>query len=237
MVAHGKRYRNAAEGLNRDDVKTVKDAVALAKKNATAKFDETIELVANLGIDPKKADQMVRGTVSLPHGTGKTVRVAVFAEGDLATQAKEAGADIVGSEDLAKDIQGGMMDFDIAIATPDMMRVVGRLGKVLGPRGLMPNPKTGTVTADVAKAVEEFKAGKIEYRADKAGTVAVPVGKASFSEADLFDNVKLILNTLQRVRPTAAKGTYFKSVFLSSTMGPSVKIDTNDMRDLSRAAA
>lgn len=237
MVAHGKRYRNAAEGLNRDDMKTIKEAVALAKKNATAKFDETIELVANLGIDPKKADQMVRGTVSLPHGTGKTVRVAVFAEGDLATQAKDAGADIVGSDDLAKDILGGTMDFDIAIATPDMMRVVGRLGKVLGPRGLMPNPKTGTVTADVAKAVEEFKAGKIEYRADKAGTVAVPVGKASFSEADLLDNVKLLLSTLQRVKPSAAKGTYFKSVFLSSTMGPSVKIDTNEMRDLSRAAA
>ena len=233
MVAHGKRYRNAAEGLNRDDMKTIKEAVALAKKNATAKFDETIELVANLGIDPKKADQMVRGTVSLPHGTGKTVRVAVFAEGDLATQAKDAGADIVGSDDLAKDILGGTMDFDIAIATPDMMRVVGRLGKVLGPRGLMPNPKTGTV----AKAVEEFKAGKIEYRADKAGTVAVPVGKASFSEADLLDNVKLLLSTLQRVKPSAAKGTYFKSVFLSSTMGPSVKIDTNEMRDLSRAAA
>ena len=237
MVAHGKRYRNAAEGLNRDDMKTIKEAVALAKKNATAKFDETIELVANLGIDPKKADQMVRGTVSLPHGTGKTVRVAVFAEGDLATQAKDAGADIVGSDDLAKDILGGTMDFDIAIATPDMMRVVGRLGKVLGPRGLMPNPKTGTVTADVAKAVEEFKAGKIEYRADKAGTVAVPVGKASFSEADLLDNVKLLLSTLQRVKPSAAKGTYFKSVFLSSTTGPSVKIDTNEMRDLSRAAA
>ena len=237
MVAHGKRYRNAAEGLNRDDMKTIKEAVALAKKNATAKFDETIELVANLGIDPKKADQMVRGTVSLPHGTGKTVRVAVFAEGDLATQAKDAGADIVGSDDLAKDILGGTMDFDIAIATPDMMRVVGRLGKVLGPRGLMPNPKTGTVTADVATAIEEFKAGKIEYRADKAGTVAVPVGKASFSEADLLDNVKLLLSTLQRVKPSAAKGTYFKSVFLSSTMGPSVKIDTNEMRDLSRAAA
>ncbi len=236
MAAHGKRYRNAAEGLDRNEVKSIDEAVAIIKKGATAKFDETIELVANLGIDPKKADQMVRGTISLPHGTGKTVRVAVFAEGDLATQATEAGADIVGSEDLAKDIQGGMMDFDIAIASPDMMRVVGRLGKVLGPRGLMPNPKTGTVTADIAKAVEEFKAGKIEYRADKAGTVAVPVGKASFIEGNLVDNVKALLSMLNRVRPTAAKGTYFKSVFLSSTMGPSVKIDSNELRDLSRAA-
>lgn len=236
MVTHGKRYKKASEGLDRNDLKTIQEAVALVKKNATAKFNETIELVANLGIDTKKADQQVRGTVSLPHGTGKTVRVAVFAEGDLATQATEAGADVVGSEDLAKEIQGGFMDFDIAIATPDMMRVVGRLGKVLGPRGLMPNPKTGTVTNDVAKAVQEFKAGRIEYRADKAGTVAVPVGKASFSEADLLENVRMILSTLHRVKPSAAKGTYFKSVFLSSTMGPGVKIDSNDLRDLSRAA-
>jgi large subunit ribosomal protein L1 len=208
----------------------------MVKKASNAKFDETIELHANLGIDPKKADQQVRGTVSLPHGTGKTVRVVVFAEGDLAKEAEEAGADLVGSEDLAKKIQDGFLDFDVAIAAPDMMKFVGRLGKVLGPRGLMPNPKTGTVTTDIKQAVTDFKAGRIEYRADKAGGVHVPVGKASFSEDHLKDNLRTILNTLLRAKPTSAKGTYMKSVFISSTMGPGIKIDTSTISSFARAA-
>ncbi|MBI1388737.1 MAG: 50S ribosomal protein L1 [bacterium] len=236
MASHGKRYRNLTENFVRQETHPIQEAIEMVKKRANAKFDETIEFVANLGIDVKKADQQVRGTVSLPHGTGRTVRVLVFAEGDQATQAKEAGADFVGSDDLAKEIQGGFTDFDVAIATPDMMRVVGRLGKVLGPRGLMPNPKTGTVTNEIEKAVQEFKAGRIEYRADKAGSVHVPVGKASFSPDKLLDNIRTIITQLQRVKPSAAKGTYFKSVFISSTMGPSVKLDPNDLRELSRAA-
>lgn len=226
MVTAGKRYRAASEKVDRNREYTVEEAIAIIKEGAKAKFDETIELTANLGIDTKKADQQVRGTISLPNGTGKTVRVAVFAEGDLATQAKEAGADLVGSDDLAKDIQGGMLDFDICIAAPDMMKHVGKLGKVLGPRGMMPNPKTGTVTADIGKAVSEFKAGKIEYRADKAGGVHCPVGKASFSEDKLIENVRTLISTIQKAKPAASKGTYIKSLFLSSTMGPGIRLDS-----------
>ncbi|MBD3267456.1 50S ribosomal protein L1, partial [bacterium] len=213
MPKHGKRYNNIAEQFDRAIPYTVRDAVNMIKKAATAKFDETIEITANLGIDPKKADQQVRGTVSLPHGTGKKVRVVVFAEGDLAQEAEEAGADVVGSEDLAKRIQDGFLDFEVAIAAPDMMKHVGRLGKVLGPRGLMPNPKTGTVTKDIGQAVKDFKAGRIEYRADKVGGVHVPVGKASFSEDQLLDNIRTIVSTLYRAKPTSAKGTYMKSVY------------------------
>ncbi|MEW6234110.1 MAG: 50S ribosomal protein L1 [Candidatus Omnitrophota bacterium] len=235
-MAKGKRYVKALENVERGKLYTLAEAVELVKKNATAKFDETVELIANLGIDPKKADQQVRGTVSLPHGTGKSVRVVVFAEGDQAAEAMKAGADRVGSEDLAKAIMEGFTDFDVAIAAPDMMRHVGKLGKILGPRGLMPNPKTGTVTNDIAKAVNEFKAGKIEYRADKAGGIHVPVGKASFTPSNLIDNIRTVIQALLRAKPTAAKGTYMKSVYLASTMGPGVRIDASDLREISRAA-
>lgn len=229
-----KRYRKIAENIQRTQTYALMDAVEMVKRNGQAKFDETVELIANLGIDVKKADQQVRGTVSLPHGTGKTARVIVFAEGDLAKVAEEAGADRVGSEDLAAEIQKGWLEFDVAIATPDMMRHVGKLGRVLGPRGLMPNPKTGTVTQDIAKAVSEFKAGKIEYRADKEGGIHVPVGKASFDVNNLSDNIRTVLDALQKAKPTAAKGTYFKSLFLCSTMSPSVRLDASQVRDMIR---
>ncbi|MDX9753810.1 MAG: 50S ribosomal protein L1 [bacterium] len=234
MPKHGKRYNKIVAEFDRNLAYAVKDAVAMVKKTATAKFDETIELIANLGIDPKKADQQVRGTVSLPHGTGKTVRVAVFAEGELAKEAEEAGADVVGSEDLADRIQKGFLDFDLAIAAPDMMRHVGKLGKILGPRGMMPNPKTGTVTKDIGQAVQAFKAGRIEYRADKAGGVHVPFGKASFPEENLFENFRTIMIALNRAKPASAKGTYLKSIFVASTMGPAVRIDTADIREVAR---
>lgn len=236
MTKHGKRYNKAIESLEKNKAYDLMEAIKLVKANANAKFDETIELIANLGVDPKKADQQVRGTVSLPNGTGKTVRVAVFAEGEKATEAKNAGADVIGSEDLVERIQKGFLDFDVVIADPSMMRHVGKLGKVLGPRGLMPNPKTGTVTADIAKAVEEFKAGKIEYRTDKAGGIHVPVGKASFNENQLLGNIQTVINALNRAKPTTAKGTYLKSVYLTSTMGPGIKIDTNSLREVARAA-
>lgn len=236
MPKRGKRYQKSAEGLDRTQAFNLDEAIKRVKEAASAKFDETIELIVNLGIDPKKADQQVRGTVSLPNGTGKTVRVAVFAEGELAAAAQEAGADVVGSEDLAKKIMEGYLDFDIAIAAPDMMRHVGKLGKVLGPRGLMPNPKTGTVTKDIAKAVEEFKAGKIEYRADKAGGVHVPVGKASFTEVQLMGNLQVVIQALLRARPTSAKGAYMKSMYLAATMSPSVRVDISTLRDYARAA-
>ncbi len=236
MPKHGKRFNKTIEGLDVVSAYNLDEAIKLVKKCATAKFDETVELVVNLGIDPRKADQQLRGTVSLPNGTGKTVRIAVFAEGDLATEAKEAGADVVGSEDLAKKISEGFMDFDLAIASPDMMRHVGRLGKVLGPRGLMPNPKTGTVTNEIGKAVEEFKAGRIEYRANKFGGVHVPVGKASFDENQLMGNLQMVIRTLIRAKPTSAKGTYIKSMYLSTTMGPGVKVETSTLRDFAKAA-
>lgn len=236
MPKQGKRYQKTVEGWNTAQAYNLDEAIRRVKQSATAKFDETVELVVNLGIDPKKADQQVRGTVSLPNGTGKTVRVAVFAEGDLAAAAKEAGADVVGSEDLAQRVLEGFTDFDVAIAAPDMMKHVGKLGKVLGPRGLMPNPKTGTVTKDIAKAVDEFKAGKIEYRADKAGGIHVPVGKASFTEVQLLGNLQVVIQALMRAKPTTAKGTYLKNMYLTSTMGPSVKVDITTLRDFARAA-
>jgi large subunit ribosomal protein L1 len=225
MPRHGKKYEEAAKLIDRNKRYSVDEACALVGKTAKKKFDETVDVAIRLGVDPKHADQMVRGAVVLPHGIGKTVRVAVFAKGDKAREAQEAGADTVGEADLAAKVQEGWLEFDVAIATPDMMGVVGRLGKVLGPRGLMPNPKVGTVTADVARAVREAKAGKVEFRVEKAGIVHVPVGKASFDARKLFDNVNAILETILRARPATAKGTYLKGVSLSTTMGPGIRLD------------
>ncbi|MDQ1437381.1 MAG: large subunit ribosomal protein [Acidimicrobiaceae bacterium] len=222
----GKKYDEAMKRFDRQALHAVGEAVDLAKSLATAKFDETIELAVRLGVDPRKADQIVRGTVALPAGTGKTVRVAVFAAGPAAEEARQAGADIVGADDLVERVQNeGFLDFDLAIATPDLMGQVGKLGRVLGPRGLMPNPKTGTVTTDVGKAVTEFKGGRVEYRTDKFGNVHVPVGKASFEHRALLDNVRAVVDELQRAKPAAAKGKYVRSVTVSSTMGPGIKVD------------
>jgi large subunit ribosomal protein L1 len=220
-----KRIAAAREGLDRDKLHTVDEAVQLVKARATAKFDETIEVSVNLGVDPRHADQMVRGVCSLPHGTGRSVRVAVFAKGPKADEAREAGADVVGAEDLMEQVQAGEINFDKVIATPDMMSIVGRLGKILGPRGMMPNPKVGTVTMDVAKAVANSKGGAVEFRVEKAGIVHAGVGKASFSEAALAENVKALLDALVKAKPSGAKGQYLKRIALSSTMGPGVKID------------
>ncbi len=225
MARAGKRLRKVREGRDSAQAFDVGEAIALVKEGATAKFDETVEIAMNLGIDPRHADQMVRGVVQLPSGTGKSVRVAVFAKGDKADEARQAGADIVGAEDLAKEIQEGRMDFDRCVATPDMMAVVGRLGRVLGPRGLMPNPKLGTVTPDVAAAVTAAKAGSVEFRAEKAGLIHAGVGKASFSADALAENVNAFVGAIGRAKPSGAKGTYLKRVALSSTMGPSVKLD------------
>jgi large subunit ribosomal protein L1 len=214
--------------VDRDKLYTVADAVTLVKGGAKAKFDETVEMALNLGVDPKHADQMVRGVVALPHGSGKSMRVAVFAKGDKAKEAQDAGADLVGAEDLAEKITGGEMGFDRVIATPDMMGVVGRLGKVLGPRGLMPNPKLGTVTADVKTAVKNAKAGEVQFRVEKAGIVQAGIGKASFSAEQLADNVKAFVDAIVKAKPTGAKGTYIKKISISSTMGPGVKIDLSD---------
>jgi large subunit ribosomal protein L1 len=224
-MKHSRRYVTISAERDRLTRYAVPDAVGIVKKNATAKFDETVEIAANLGVDPRHADQQVRGTVVLPHGTGRTVRVLVLAQGDKAKEAEEAGADHVGADEYVEKIQGGWTDVDVVITTPDMMGKVGRLGKILGPRGLMPNPKAGTVTMDVAKAVREVKAGKIEYRVDKTGNVAVPVGKASFAEEALTENIRTLIAELQRAKPSAAKGAYFKNVTVSSTMGAGVKID------------
>ena len=221
----GKRMKSALQGLDRNKFYTLEEAVKLVKERAKAKFDETIEIAFNLGIDPKQSDQNVRGVISLPHGTGKSVRVAVFAKGERAEAAKKAGADIVGADDLAEKVQAGQMDFDRVIASPDMMVLVGKLGKVLGPRGLMPNPKLGTVTNDVAEAVKAAKGGQVEYRAQKEGIVHAGVGKASFSEQALVENVKALFNAVSRAKPAGSKGTYIKKVSLSSTMGPGVKLD------------
>jgi len=229
-MAQGKRYSDALKRFDRERLHSPAEALELVGSLAKANFDETVELVVRLGVDPRKADQIVRGTVGLPAGTGKDVRVAVFAAGEAATAAREAGADIVGAEDLAEQIQGGMLDFDVTIATPDMMPVVGRLGRVLGPRGLMPNPKSGTVTPDVAKAVGEFKGGKVEYRTDRYGNVAVPVGKASFELAALSDNFRAVMDELNRAKPAAAKGRYMRRITVASTMGPGVKIDPGRLR-------
>ncbi len=220
-----KRYTDAAKRFDGEQLHSAAEAVELAKGLATAKFDESIDLSLNLGVDPRKAEEQLRGTVALPSGTGKDVKVAVFAQGEAATKATEAGADLVGADDLAAQIEGGMTDFDVAIATPDMMPLVGKLGRVLGPRGLMPNPKTGTVTPDVAKAVGEFKGGKVEYRTDKYGNVHVPIGKASFSSEDLMANMAALIDELDRAKPASSKGRFFKKVTVSSTMGPGVKID------------
>jgi large subunit ribosomal protein L1 len=225
-MAQGKKYVDALKRYNRDQLFTPTEALELAKSLASATFDETVEVAFRLGVDPRKADQMVRGTVALPAGTGKDVRVAVFAQGEAAEQARAAGADMVGADDLAAEIEKGNFAFDIAIATPDLMPMVGRLGRVLGPRGLMPNPKTGTVTMDVAKAVGEFKGGKVEYRTDRYGNVHVPLGKVSFAVADLESNLRAVLDELQRAKPSAAKGRYMKKISVSSTMGPGIKIDT-----------
>ena len=224
MAKISKRFKKAIEGVDADKAYTVDEAVKLIKSRATAKFDETIEVAMNLGVDPRHADQMVRGVVSLPSGTGRTVRVAVFAKGPKADEAKAAGADIVGAEDLAEAVQKGEINFDRCIATPDMMGVVGRLGKVLGPRGLMPNPKVGTVTMDVKTAVKDAKGGAVEFRVEKAGVVQAGVGKASFTEDAIIQNVKAFVDSVVKARPQGAKGTYVKKVSISSTMGPGVKI-------------
>ena len=225
-MKRSKAYRAAAENIDATQLYSAEEALALVKKGASAKFDETVEVAMRLGVDPRKADQMVRGTVALPSGTGKDVRVAVFATGEAATAAREAGAEFVGGDDLAAEVEGGMMDFDVAIATPDMMPTVGKLGRSLGPRGLMPNPKTGTVTPDVAKAVGEFKGGKVEYRTDRNGNVHVPLGKVSFEVADLFANLAAVLEELQRAKPAAAKSKYFRKITVATTMGPGIKVDT-----------
>jgi large subunit ribosomal protein L1 len=226
MAKDSKRLRNALAKVDRERRYPLEDALKLALETDPAKFDETVELAVRLGVDPRQADQNVRGTTQLPHGTGKTVRVLVFAKGEKVREAEEAGADFVGGDDLATKITGeGWLDFDKAIATPDMMGVVGKLGKVLGPRGLMPNPKVGTVTMDVAKAVRELKAGKVEYRVEKAGIVHVPIGKRSFGFEKLLDNANAVLASLARAKPSAAKGTYLRSIAVSTTMGPGIKVD------------
>ena len=224
-MKHGKNYKNALAQVDREELLTIPEALEKVKTLSSAKFDETVELAIRLGVDPRKAEQIVRGTLSLPAGTGKTNRVAVFAAGEAAQAARDAGADIVGAEDLVAKVAGGFLDFDVAIATPDLMGQVGGLGRVLGPRGLMPNPKTGTVTMDVAKAVTEFKGGRVEYRTDKIGNVQLRVGKVSFSREDLVRNVQAVIDEIVRVKPASAKGRYIMSITVSSTMGPGVKID------------
>lgn len=225
MAKFGKRTRAAREAFAGKDMISVDDAVALIKANAKAKFDETLEIAMNLGVDPRHADQMVRGVVTLPNGTGKTVRVAVFARGPKADEATAAGADIVGAEDLMEAIQGGKIDFDRCIATPDMMPLVGRLGKILGPRNLMPNPKVGTVTMDVAGAVGNAKGGEVQFKVEKAGVIHAGIGKASFDAAKLAENVRAFVDAVTKARPAGAKGTYVKKISLSSTMGPGVAVD------------
>jgi len=236
MAKVGKRYSKAAEAVKqavgKDGGLEVAAAIEVAKANAAAKFDETMELAVRLGVDPKHADQMVRGTVVLPHGTGRKVRVLVFAKGEKEREAQEAGADYVGAEDLVEKIQGGWLDFERAIATPDVMGLVGRLGKVLGPRGLMPNPKTGTVTFEVGKAVREFKGGKIEFRVEKAGIIHVPFGKASFGAHQLTENAMAILEALLRAKPPSSKGRYMKGISISSTMGPGIRVDVSAVQAL-----
>ncbi len=232
MAKQTKRLKEVYKTLDRTAVHSLADAVKAVKANATAKFDETFELSLNLGIDPKHSDQIVRGVISLPNGTGKTLRVAVFAKDAKADEAKAAGADIVGAEDLMEKIQKGEMDFDRCIATPDMMPIVGRLGQILGPRGMMPNPKLGTVTMDVKAAVETVKAGSIEYRAEKTGIIHAGVGKASFDEKKLVENVSAFIKAIQKARPTGAKGTYMKKITLSSTMGPGYQIDVNSLEEV-----
>jgi large subunit ribosomal protein L1 len=235
MTQVGKRYEAGALAVKQAGPCDLEKAIEIVRANAKAKFDETVEIAVRLGIDPKHADQMVRGTVSLPHGTGKSVRVLVFTKGEKEKEAQEAGADHVGCEDLIERIQQGWMEFDRAIATPDVMGLVGRLGKVLGPRGLMPNPKTGTVTFDVARAVREFKAGKIEYRVDKGGIIHAPFGKASFPPGHLYENAVALLEALVRAKPASSKGRYVRGVAISSTMGPGVRVDLATLSGLIKA--
>ncbi len=238
MTQHGKKYTEALGQADREQQHSVAEAVDLVKELARAKFDETIELAVRLGVDPRKAEQIVRGTLSLPSGSGREVRVAVFAAGEKAAEARSAGADVVGADDLvARVASEGFLDFDVAIATPDLMGQVGTLGRILGPRGLMPNPKTGTVTMDVGKAVSEFKSGRVEYRTDKVGNIHVPVGKASFSKAQLVVNIHAVIDELVRAKPAAAKGRYIRSVTLSSTMGPGVRIDSARAREVEEELA
>ena len=225
MPKHGKKYMEASKLVDRTAQYEVSEAIELAKKTATAKFDETVEVAFRLGVDPRQSDQMIRGAVVLPHGTGKSQTVLVFAKGEKAKEAEAAGADFVGAEDLVAKIQGGWFGFDVAVATPDMMGVVGKIGRLLGPKGLMPNPKTGTVTMDVTKAVNEVKAGKIEYRVDKTGIIHAPIGKASFEQTQLEENFKTLVDVLIKAKPASSKGQYIKSVTVSTTMGPGVKIN------------
>lgn len=225
MPKFGKKYQEAAKLIEANKLYDADEAVEIVKKAASAKFDETVEVAVRLGVDPKHADQQVRGAVVLPYGTGKTKRVLVFAKGEKAKEAEAAGADFVGAEELVQKIQGGWTDFDVAVATPDMMGTVGRLGKVLGPKGLMPNPKVGTVTLDVTRAINEIKAGKIEYRTDKAGNIHAPIGKASFDAEKLMKNFQTLIETLIKVKPAAAKGQYMRGITLSTTMGPGVKVN------------
>ncbi len=231
MAKRGKRYQELVKDFNRETFYEPAEALAIVKEKANAKFDETVEVAVRLGVDPRHADQQVRGTVVLPHGTGRQVRVLVFAKGEKAKEAEAAGADFVGAEDLAEKIQGGWTDFDVAVATPDLMGVVGRLGRILGPRGLMPNPKTGTVTMEIEKAVREIKAGKVEYRVDKAAIVHVGIGKASFSLEQLQDNFRTLMDAIVKAKPPAAKGTYLRKIVLSSTMGPGVRVNPNSIFD------
>jgi large subunit ribosomal protein L1 len=230
MPKHGKKYRNAVEGTDATAKHDVEAGLKIAIDNAFAKFDETVDVAINLGVDPKYSDQMVRGAVSLPHGLGKDVRVAAFCKGDKEAEAKEAGADIVGADDLVEKIQGGWLEFDKAVATPDMMALVGRIGKVLGPRGMMPNAKTGTVTFEIGNAISELKAGKVEFKVDKAGVLHAPIGKVSFGAEKLQDNLRTLLDTINRMKPSSAKGTYMKAVAIATTMGPGVKVDPLSVR-------
>jgi large subunit ribosomal protein L1 len=237
MSAHGKRYVEARGAVNREELYSPVQAVRLLKDAPAAKFDETIEVHMNLGLNVRHADEQLRGTMMLPHGTGRTARVAVFAEGDKAREAEEAGADVVGSADLAKRVEEGFTDFDVAVATPDQMGNVGRLGRILGPRGLMPNPKTGTVTFDVAKAVREAKAGKLEYRTDRGANVHIAIGKRSFDERQLVENYAALLDEIIRAKPSASKGRYIKKITLSSTMGPGIHVDPTRTRDIAEELA
>jgi len=234
---HGKRYDELSKKIERTREYTPEEGVKLVKETSQAKFDTTVEIHLRMGVDPKQADQMVRGAAVLPNGTGKTVRVVVFAQGDRARDAQAAGADAVGADDLAKRIEGGWLDFDVAIATPDLMGQVGRLGRVLGPRGLMPNPKSGTVTMDVAKAVRDAKGGRIEFRVDKTGVIHTVVGKSSFTEQALVQNLATVIDAINRARPTGVKGDYVRSIYLTSTQGPSVKLDRSATLSLSGRAA
>lgn len=228
-MAYGKKYKDAAKTFDNEGHHAISEAVTLVTSFPKRNYDESVDLVVRLGVDPRKAEEMVRGTVALPAGTGKAVRIAVFAEGEQAQAARDAGAEFVGGEDLAAQVEGGMLDFDVTIAAPNMMPLVGKLGRVLGPRSLMPNPKTGTVTPDVGKAVEEFKGGKVEFRTDKFANVHIPVGKVSFSEDDLEKNILSVFEELNRLRPAGAKGQYVKKASISSTMGPSVKLDATKL--------